>query len=75
VVTEKVREVKIKTESIALDQFLKWAQVVPSGGMAKELIRAGEVMVNGQREDRRSRRLTIGDEIEVRGLGRFRLGK
>lgn len=73
--TEGVTEIKIITDSIALDQFLKWAQVVPSGGMAKQLIQAGEVLVNGECETKRSRRLTIGDEVEVRGLGRFRLGK
>ncbi|HHY36147.1 MAG TPA: hypothetical protein GX518_00465 [Firmicutes bacterium] len=73
--TERVTEVKITTDSIALDQFLKWARVVPSGGMAKQLIQAGQVLVNGRCETKRSRRLTVGDEVEVRGLGRFYLGK
>ena len=36
-----------------------------SGGEAKVLIQAGEVLVNGEVETRRGRRLEAGDVIEV----------
>lgn len=55
--------VSIEDEKIALDDFLKIAQCVDSGGMAKMIIRSGEVSVNGTVELRRSRRLTLGDEV------------
>ncbi|MCP4506622.1 MAG: RNA-binding S4 domain-containing protein, partial [Fuerstiella sp.] len=35
-------------ETIQLDQFLKLADLVGSGGEAKHVIRSGVVMVNGK---------------------------
>ena len=39
--------VAITTEFIKLESFLKLANAVPSGGMAKNFIQNGEVLVNG----------------------------
>ncbi len=58
------KEVEIKTETIQLDQFLKWANLVESGGEAKNLIQAGKVMVNGEIEYSRGKKLNSGDLIE-----------
>lgn len=66
-------EIAIRTEKIALDQFLKWARVCETGGMAKLMIKDGLVSVNGQVETRRGRRLKPGDEVIVRGRGSFRV--
>lgn len=41
-------EVPITGDSIKLGQFLKLANLVESGGHAKELIEAGEVSVDGE---------------------------
>lgn len=54
-------------ETIKLDQFLKLAQVVQSGGEAKHLIQSGAVQVNGQIETRRGRKLRHGDVVVVEG--------
>lgn len=54
-------------ETIELQQFLKLAEVVGSGGEAKLRIRAGEVSVNGQTELRRGRKLRHGDVVTVDG--------
>jgi len=54
-------------ETIKLDQFLKLAQVVQSGGEAKVLIQSGQVIVNGQVETRRGRKLRPGDVVVVNG--------
>lgn len=54
-------------ETIKLDQFLKLAQVVQTGGQAKQLIQAGYVSVNGVVETRRGRKLQVGDTVEVDG--------
>ena len=54
-------------EFIKLDQFLKLAQVVRTGGEAKHLIQSGEVMVNGVEETRRGRKLYHGDRVQVSG--------
>ena len=54
-------------ETIKLDQFLKLAGVVATGGQAKALIQNGEVKVNGEVETRRGRKLREGDRVEVDG--------
>ena len=48
-----------------LGQALKAATLVGSGGEAKVLIQAGEVLVNGEVETRRGRKLEEGEVIEV----------
>ncbi len=50
---------------ITLGQALKAADLVGSGGEAKVLIQAGEVLVNGEVETRRGRRLEEGDVVEI----------
>ena len=54
-------------EYIKLDQFLKLAQIVATGGQAKFLILEGHVKVNGEVEIRRGRKLHHGDRVEVDG--------
>ncbi len=63
-----MEEIKIKTETIKLDQFLKWANVVSTGGEAKALIQAGGVRVNNKIEKRRGLKLKDGDLVNVEGL-------
>ena len=46
-----------------LDQFLKWHNVVSSGGEAKIIIKAGHVKVNGEIETKRGRKLVKGDKV------------
>lgn len=59
------REIGIRGESIDLDDFLKVAQVVASGGEAKRLIQGGRVRVNGDVERRRGRRIVLGDRVTI----------
>jgi ribosome-associated protein len=51
--------------AITLGQALKASDLVGSGGEAKVLIQAGEVLVNGEVETRRGRKLVTGDVVEV----------
>ena len=46
-----------------LDQFLKWHNLVSSGGEAKFFIRSGKVSVNGDVEKKRGRKLIKGDKV------------
>lgn len=64
---QSVERVSIETESIELAAFLKWAQVVASGGQAKRLIQSGRVTVNDRIELRRGRVLVPGDRVGVGG--------
>ena len=47
-----------------LDQFLKWNNIVSTGGEAKMLIKSGQVSINGEIEKRRGRKLKIGDVVK-----------
>ncbi len=60
-------EMKIDTEYIKLDSFLKAECLTASGGEAKILIAEGLVRVNGECETRRGRKLYPGDRVELDG--------
>lgn len=62
-----MRDIKIKTKNIKLDQFLKWANLVNTGGEAKNLIQEGQVLVNGEIEIHRSHLLKDKDIIQIAG--------
>lgn len=61
-------EVEITTDTITLNQFLKWAQIVETGGQAKSLITSGKVRVNGEVELHRHKILRDGDMVEINGI-------
>jgi ribosome-associated protein len=62
-----MKEIKINTEIIKLDAFLKWAGAVSLGSEAKMLIQNGEVKVNGETEFQRGKKLRTGDTVEFDG--------
>jgi len=66
-INERRVRMKIETEYIKLDSFLKAANLVSSGGEAKILIADGMVRVNGECETRRGRKLHPGDMVELDG--------
>ena len=53
--------VKISTEYIKLQDLLKFTGAVETGGEAKEVIQAGEVLVNDQVCTMRGKKLRPGD--------------
>ena len=57
-------EIAIKTEFIKLDQFMKFADMVYTGGDAKGFINDGEVKVNGEVCTMRGKKLYEGDTVE-----------
>ena len=62
-----MKKISIKTESINLDQFLKWSGVTMTGGEAKILIQNGAVKLNGVVETHRSKKILPGDVLEING--------
>lgn len=68
-----MKTIQISSEYIKLDQFLKLADCVSTGGMAKALLQEGAVKVNREPEDRRGRKLYPGDQIEVADCGSFQV--
>ena len=66
-------DIEIHTDTIQLDQFLKLAGAVPSGGVVKELIAAGAILRNGEVETARRRKLVVGDVITIEGEDTYRV--
>ncbi|TYQ14756.1 UNVERIFIED_CONTAM: ribosome-associated protein [Acetivibrio alkalicellulosi] len=60
-----MKTIKINTEFIKLDQFLKWADVVPTGTESRIIISEGQVKVNGEVEVRRGKKLRDKDVVEI----------
>ena len=59
--------VKIETEFIRLQDLLKFAGAVETGGEAKVVIQEGEVKVNGEVCTMRGKKLRPGDRAELDG--------
>lgn len=58
------RLVEITREPIELYKVLKFEGMANSGGHAKAAIAAGQVMLNGQLETQKRKKVTSGDTIE-----------
>ncbi|HWO97471.1 MAG TPA: S4 domain-containing protein YaaA [Bacillus sp. (in: firmicutes)] len=65
------KQIQISTETITLGQFLKLADVIQTGGMAKWFLSEHEVYVNGELDNRRGRKLKPNDEISIPNIGSF----
>lgn len=59
--------IKLREEYIKLGQALKAAGLVDSGVEAKEMIQQGLVIVNGEVDTRRGRKLYGGDRVSFDG--------
>ena len=55
--------ITINTEYISLQDLMKLANMVSSGGEAKQLILDGQVSVNGEPCLQRGKKLRPGDEV------------
>ena len=62
-----MKTITIRTEFIKLQDLLKFANLVETGGEAKELIQMGEVSVNGEICTMRGRKIRPGDEVLFEG--------
>ena len=62
-----MRDVILKTQPVELHKILKFEGLVPSGGVAKLAIECGDVLVNGQVETRKRKKMLAGDIIEFNG--------
>ena len=62
-----MKTIPIHTEFIKLQDLLKFANLVESGGQAKECVQAGEVSVNGEVCLMRGKKIRPGDNVCFRG--------
>ena len=62
-----MENVVIQTEFIKLQDLLKFANLVSTGGEAKERIQAGEVTVNAEVCTMRGKKIRPGDDVAFQG--------
>ena len=62
-----MKVIHIETEYIKLQDLMKLADLVSTGGEAKLLIQDGEVLVNGEVCTMRGKKLRPGDVVEALG--------
>ncbi len=58
---------ELKQEFVELYKILKFEGLADSGGMAKQIIADGQVIVNGEVETRKRKKIGPGDRIEFLG--------
>ena len=62
-----MENIEITTEYIKLQDLLKFAAAVQTGGEAKVVIQEGDVTVNGEVCTMRGRKLRLGDDVCFQG--------
>ena len=60
-----MKEIKINSEYIELQQLLKMESIISSGGQAKYYLAENDVFFNGEKETRRGKKLRPGDIIKI----------
>jgi ribosome-associated protein len=65
--------IPIRTEYITLGQFMKLSDCISTGGQAKMFLQETVIHVNGELENRRGKKLVVGDIIRVDGFGEFQV--
>ena len=68
---DKSAAVKISTEYIKLDSFLKLANAAQTGGEAKHYILEGLVLVDGEKCLMRGKKLRSGTKVEIPSMGKI----
>ena len=58
-------DVNIKSEFIKLDSLLKYAGVVETGGIGKEIIPEERIKVNGEVCTMRGKKIRPGDKVQI----------
>ena len=61
-------KLKLERDYITLQQCLKACDVISSGGQVKAFLAENPVLVNGESENRRGRKLRSGDIVEAKGV-------
>ncbi len=67
-----MKEIAITTEHLTLGQLLKLVGEVGSGGEVKEYLIQEVPIVNGEPEQRRGRKLRVGDVVVLKHSGEIK---
>jgi ribosome-associated protein YbcJ (S4-like RNA binding protein) len=70
-----MKKIIINSEYITLGKFLKYADIVSSGGMVKYILEEQDILVNDILENRRGKKLFPGDRVLIKTIGEYRIVK
>ncbi|MFA5959826.1 MAG: RNA-binding S4 domain-containing protein [Tatlockia sp.] len=62
-----MKDVFINKDHVELFKILKFEGIASSGSEAKDMIAAGNVLVNGVIEKQKRKKIVAGDTIELKG--------
>lgn len=68
-----MEKIAINTAVINLDQLLKWAGIVQTGGQVKSMIEEGMIKLNHSIVTERRKKVYPGDRIVIEGLGQWQV--
>ena len=60
-----MKKIYIRTDYLELKNLLKITNTIQTGGEAKYYLQECSVLVNGETENRRGRKLYPGDQVEI----------
>ena len=70
-----MEKISINTEKIQLDQFLKWAGILESGGQVRPMLDEGLIFVNGVKETAKRKQLHPGDVVKIIDIGEYEVAR
>ncbi len=67
--------IEIKTDVIQMDQLLKWAGIIESGGQMKFMIEDQVIKLNQVLVTEKRKKVFPGDILEINGVGTWKVVK
>jgi ribosome-associated protein len=64
-----MKKIAIQTDTIQLDQFLKWAGIVDTGGQTKDFLQNQTIYINGAVVKEKRKKLLPDDIVAIKGIG------
>ena len=68
-----MEKIKIETDMIQLDQFMKWASILQSGGEIRFLLDENKIYINGTLCNAKRKKLYPGDIVEIKDVGTYEI--
>ena len=62
-----MKNIFIRTDYLELKNLLKMTNTIQTGGEAKYYLQENYALVNGEKDNRRGRKLYPGDQVEIEG--------
>ena len=66
-----MEKISINTEKIQLDQFLKWAGILESGGQVRPMLDEGLIFFFFLKETAKRKQLHPGDVVKIIDIGEY----